>query len=182
MLLLYRTRINRGTLINAICIFPQLDYFYLHDIWIKGPDCEVVCPAPLPPLTGELSMCDHPVYPPIIAQLSILPFRLTEIKIKIRDDGTLDRPGFGLLIEQSSQTLRSFTILRDGPCTPVSPGKFCASNRFFRDDSLSRSPVWDNWDLAFTLSRASGAPNLHIRLLATAGVVPNRVVVHHRFP
>lgn len=121
MLLLHRTRINRATLINAISFFPLLDYLYLHGISIRDPDCKVFCPAPRRPLTGELSMSDYQGYPPIVAQLSVLPFRFTEIQIKVRDD-VLDRPGIGLLIEQSSHTLRSFTILRDGQCMPISPG------------------------------------------------------------
>ena len=46
--------------------------------------------------------------------------------------------------------------------------------------SLLRSTVQDNWNLAFILSRASGAPGLHIQLFATAGAVPDRAVVYHR--
>jgi len=170
MLLLHRTRLNRGTLINAICIFPRLDYFYLHGIWINDPDCKVICPAP-PPLTGELTMCAHPGYPQIVAQLSILLFRFTEIQIKIRAD-VLDRPNVGFLIEQSSQSLCSFTILGDGPCMPLSPGEFCAFDLFFHDP-LSRSMVQDNWGLAFTLSRTLGTLNLHIQLPMTTGAVTN---------
>jgi hypothetical protein len=115
-LILHETSISHGTLIGVICTFPLLDYLYLHGIDNLDPDCEVVCPALPPPLTGELSLCDYRKRSPTLAQLSILPFRFTEVRIKVRDD-ILDRPGVGNLIEQSSQTLRSFTILRAGPCT-----------------------------------------------------------------
>jgi hypothetical protein len=116
MLILHETCIRRGTLIGVICTFPLLDYLYLHGIYTPDFDCEAVFPALSPPLTGELSLCDYRKHLPIVAQLSILPFRFTGIRIKVRDD-ILDRPGVGDLIEQSSQTLRSFTILRAGPCT-----------------------------------------------------------------
>ena len=46
---------------------------------------------------------------------------------------------------------------------------------------LQYSTVQDNRDLAFILSRAQGAPDLHIQLFATAGTAPDRVIVHHRF-
>ena len=117
-LVLHETCIRRGTLIGIICTFPLLDYFYLRGIRIPDPDCEVDCLAPPPPLSGELFLCDYHGHPPIVAQLSILPFRFTEIRIKVRNE-VFDRSGVGNLIEQSSQTLRSFTILVDGPCTSV---------------------------------------------------------------
>ena len=116
MLILHETCIRRGTLIGVICTFPLLDYLYLHGIHTPDFDCEAVFPAQSPPLTGKLSLCDYRKHLPIVAQLSILPFRFTEIRIKVRDD-ILDRPGVGDLIEQSAQTLRSFIILRAGPCT-----------------------------------------------------------------
>jgi hypothetical protein len=105
-------------LIGILCTFPLLDYLYLRGIRVPDPDCEVDCLAPPPPLTGELFLCDHHGNPPIVAQLSILPFRFTEIRIKVRNE-VFDHSGVGNLIEQSSQTLRSFTILVDGPCTSV---------------------------------------------------------------
>ena len=123
-------------------------------------------------------LLDYPGHSSTATRLSILPFRFTEIQVKVRHEA-LDFSAIGRLIEQSSQTLRSFSILRESECTPIFLVYFTVL--ISSSPSLQRNTIQDNWYLAFILSRTSGAPNLHIQLYDTMGTVPERVVVYHPF-